>query len=164
MEKNMKSAASPTPSAATVKPAALSVSEKLAKGKALKEQGNAEYRAAGSDEERIRAAMRHYYSSLVACYNNLAACSARLARWDRVVANADQVLKRAPGNAKALFRRGQAHLALNDLAKAERDLTQAAALAPADVGIKAELAKLRKREKEYETKQKKEWAGLFDRM
>ncbi|KAJ3355744.1 hypothetical protein HDU83_002749 [Entophlyctis luteolus] len=102
--------------------------------------------------------------NLVACYNNMAACQVRLERWDRVVANADQALKRSPNNAKALFRRGQAYLKLGELLKAEKDLKQASNLAPGDAGVAAELATLARINAEYDKKQRKEWAGLFDRM
>ncbi|KAJ3138795.1 hypothetical protein HK100_012255 [Physocladia obscura] len=177
-----------------------SIQTKIAKGKELKELGNAAYKAAAADKTALTTALRKYHEAvnyfsgldnaqfnsmvpgksdtaalseaekadidvnLIACYNNMAACLVKLERWDRVVANTNQVLKKFPENTKALFRRGQAYLNLNDLAKAEADLTKANALAPNDSGIKTELAKLKKRNSEYEKKQKKEWAGLFDRM
>ncbi|KAJ3245875.1 hypothetical protein HDU78_008466 [Chytriomyces hyalinus] len=180
------------------KTAVLSVSDKIAKGKELKELGNAEYKSAGTDSKKLTLAIRHYYNAIayfsgldnaqfqalmpgqksaplsdavkadvekniIACYNNMAACQVKLERWERVIVNSDQVLKKSPSNAKALFRRGQAHLAMNDLTKAENDLQKAAELEPTDSGIKAELSKLKKRNQEYELKQKKEWAGMFDR-
>ncbi|KAJ3012475.1 UNVERIFIED_CONTAM: hypothetical protein HDU68_001173 [Siphonaria sp. JEL0065] len=97
--------------------------------------------------------------TVVACYNNMAACQVKLQRWDRVIANTNQVLKKQPTNAKALYRRGMAQLNLNELSKAEADLNQALDLAPGDVGIKTEIAKLKKIYKAYEDKQKQEWKG-----
>ncbi|KAI9340261.1 hypothetical protein BDR26DRAFT_895571 [Obelidium mucronatum] len=186
--------------AATKQPFNLSLSEKIERGRELKEEGNAQFKTAGSDAAKLQKAMRLYHESInylsgldssqftammpgagkaekltdaqkkeidetvVACYNNMAACQVKMQRWDRVVANTNQVLKKSPHNAKALYRRGMAYLQLNELSKAEADLNQANDLAPGDAGIKLELAKLKKRYDAYDQKQKKEWAGLFDRM
>jgi peptidyl-prolyl isomerase D len=48
-------------------------------------------------------------------------------------------------NVKALFRQGQAQLALNDLDGALWSLTNASQLEPNDVGIKKELAAVKKK-------------------
>ncbi|ORY47445.1 TPR-like protein [Rhizoclosmatium globosum] len=119
----------------------------------------------GAPAQKVsEAEKKEINDTLVACYNNLAACQIKLSNWPRVVASANQVLKLTPTNAKALYRRGMAYRELNELAKAESDLTKADELAPGDNGVKLELAKLKKRYAEYDKKQKKEWAGLFDRM
>jgi peptidyl-prolyl isomerase D len=48
-------------------------------------------------------------------------------------------------NVKALFRQGQAQMALNDLDGALESLTNASQLEPNDVGIKKELAAAKKK-------------------
>ena len=50
---------------------------------------------------------------------------------------------------------------LNNIDKAEENIRKAMELDPKDVGIRAELQKIIKIQKEYELKQKKQWAGIF---
>ena len=47
-----------------------------------------------------------------------------------------QVLTSQPDNSKALFRRGRARLQLGNTEAAERDISQAAGLAPHDPAIR----------------------------
>lgn len=92
-----------------------------------------------------------------------------------------------PTSVKALFRRGQAHLKarrtgseggkggvcslcsrvaatqLRDVDAAERDLKQAAQLAPSDVAIRKELQKVGVEKKKQSAKQAKTFAGFFDK-
>jgi peptidyl-prolyl isomerase D len=64
-------------------------------------------------------------------------------------------------NVKALFRQGQAQLALNDLDGALWSLTNASQLEPNDVGIKKELAAVKKKIAERDDKEKKAYARMF---
>lgn len=69
-----------------------------------------------------------------------------------------------PKNAKALFRRGQAWFLKNNLERAEEDLKAALALQPNDAGIKQELRKVHAKVAEEEKKQKKQFAGFWDKL
>ncbi|KAJ3081647.1 Tetratricopeptide repeat protein 9A [Quaeritorhiza haematococci] len=157
----------------------LTVEDKVNRGKECKDKGNAQFKAGN-----ITEALRHYHEgvlylkgldtselraivpseelaeslkveikkTLAACYSNMAAVNA-----------CDQVLKLDDKNAKAYFRRGQAHFASNSLDKAESDFRKAAELEPNDRGIREELKKIKDKQKEYDLKQKQEWAGMFER-
>ncbi|KAK3750014.1 hypothetical protein QZH41_008662, partial [Actinostola sp. cb2023] len=64
------------------------------------------------------------------CYNNLAACHIAGSRWPKVVDYCSKVLAYQTNNAKALFRRGQAYMNLNDIDRAREDLIKAHELEP----------------------------------
>ncbi|CAH3140589.1 unnamed protein product [Pocillopora meandrina] len=103
------------------------------------------------------------YQVQFSCYNNLAACLLKDNRWDRTIYYCNEALKIQPSNAKALFRRGQAYFHLNDLEKAERDLKAAEELEPEDSSIKKMLASLDVELKKMKEREKKIYAGMFDR-
>ncbi|KAJ6552228.1 peptidyl-prolyl cis-trans isomerase [Mycena vulgaris] len=72
-------------------------------------------------------------------------------------------LKLSPADqAKALYRRALAHALLKDEDAAEKDLTDALVLAPADAAIAAELAGIRRRRKEKRDKEKKAFKKMFE--
>jgi pentatricopeptide repeat protein len=104
-----------------------------------------------------------FYKTVGTCYNNMAACHIKNGNWEKAVKACDKVLEKQPNNAKALFRRGQSNLALKNLDKAETDLRKAIQIEPNDVGIRNELAKIKKIRDEYDAKQKREFAGMFDK-
>ena len=61
------------------------------------------------------------------CALNLASCHLRLAEYPAVVRECSEVLTTSPNERKALYRRGQAHLALCQHAQAVSDLRAALA-------------------------------------
>ncbi|KAJ3320589.1 Tetratricopeptide repeat protein 9A [Blyttiomyces sp. JEL0837] len=169
----------------------LSVGEKIEKGKSEKDLGNAEFKKgaikealrhyhtailylSGLDNAHLNAFVKtesmaaevkaDIQSTILSIHNNMAACHIKNNAWDRAILACDKVLEKTPENAKALFRRGQSYLQLNNVDKALPDLKKAAELEPNDVGIRNELAKLKQKLKEYDEKQKKDFAGMFDRM
>ena len=92
---------------------------------------------------------------------NLALCYLKLAQPERVVAFASKALQLQPQSAKALFRRGAALLSLGNVDAARADLEAASSLCPADAAIRAELLRLRSREREQEEGMRRQFAGLF---
>ena len=66
----------------------------------------------------------------VACLSNQAMCNLKLQQWTDAAACASAVLAREIENAKALYRRGSAHLELGDPRAALPDLKNAATLEP----------------------------------
>ncbi|KAG8190375.1 hypothetical protein JTE90_022019 [Oedothorax gibbosus] len=68
----------------------------------------------GAEEEKSEKSN----SILNAGYLNLAACYLKLERYDEVVQSCEKALEIDPKNAKGLFRKGQAHLALKDYEQA----------------------------------------------
>lgn len=92
---------------------------------------------------------------------NLAACYLKEEKYEKAAARATKVLEKDPKHVKALFRRGEARIYLNDLDRAREDLTTAEALAPEDKGIKSRLSLLDKREKHFAKKEKRTYAKMF---
>ncbi|KAK9836289.1 hypothetical protein WJX81_002323 [Elliptochloris bilobata] len=72
---------------------------------------------------------------------NRAACLLRLGRAEKSAQDCSRVLERVPAHAKALFRRGQARLALKEWDAALADLAAAQEAEPGDAGVRAELAR-----------------------
>ncbi|CAG8460415.1 1804_t:CDS:2 [Diversispora eburnea] len=117
-------------------------------------------------------------------YSNMAACHIKKEKWSKAIERADEVmishinlcrhlaknninakaLKKDPENTKALFRRAQALIKDGNTTKAREDLTKLTAKDPDDGAIKREWQLLKAKEKEQERKQRKELAGMFDRM
>ncbi|XP_020623590.1 tetratricopeptide repeat protein 9C-like [Orbicella faveolata] len=111
-----------------------------------------------SDEDK-----EEIYQVQFSCYNNLAACLMKDSRWDRTEFYCNEALKLQPQNAKALFRRGQSYFHMKDFEKAERDLKAAEELEPKDSSIKKMLGLLEVELRKVREKEKKIYAGMFDR-
>lgn len=92
---------------------------------------------------------------------NRAACSLKLGDAQVAVQDCSTVLDKQPHNAKALFRRGQARLALKAHEAALADLQQAVKASPSDAGIRAELEKARRLVQAGKAKQKAAYARMF---
>jgi FK506-binding protein 4/5 len=64
------------------------------------------------------------------------------------------VLELDPTNVKALFRRAQALMSMNDFELAETDLNKASELAPNDADVRKQMVMLKELEKQHAQKQK----------
>eukprot|EP01113_Clastostelium_recurvatum_P019095 TRINITY_DN2250_c0_g1_i2.p1 TRINITY_DN2250_c0_g1~~TRINITY_DN2250_c0_g1_i2.p1 ORF type:complete len:364 (+),score=76.22 TRINITY_DN2250_c0_g1_i2:471-1562(+) len=145
-----------------------------------KEKGN-QYFKTGD----LQKAMFHYHSCLnylnglfglppameskitelkVTVWNNMATVHLKQGKSERAIEKLDKVLAASPQNLKALFRRGKAHLGLNDIDRARTDLTQAQSMAPADAEITRELAMLERKAAQQAKKQSGFYARMFDKM
>ncbi|KAJ2494765.1 hypothetical protein GGI11_008711 [Coemansia sp. RSA 2049] len=100
---------------------------------------------------------------LSAIYSNMAACHMRLQRYDRVVKCSEQALKSNAYNKKAKFRLAQGHVRTGALEKATKILDELAEQSPDDEGIAAERRNMKVVERQAEEKQRKQFAGMFDR-
>ncbi|KAJ2336199.1 hypothetical protein GGI00_000971 [Coemansia sp. RSA 2681] len=94
---------------------------------------------------------------------NMAACHLRMERIERVVACADAALKANPFNKKAKFRLAQGYVREGSIPKAEKLLDELEKDAPRDAAFAAERKLIAAKEKEAESKQRKELGGMFDR-
>ncbi|GAQ89340.1 peptidyl-prolyl cis-trans isomerase [Klebsormidium nitens] len=92
---------------------------------------------------------------------NLASCKLRLGDPADAIRSTEYVLSEQPDHVKALYKRGQARAANSELDEALQDLTRAAELAPADVSIKEELVKVRKKIQQRKDSEKKTYARMF---
>lgn len=90
---------------------------------------------------------------------NLAACDLQLEDWTSAVENCDEVLREQPNNAKAVFRRGRARLAMGNTDAAEEDLRRAAALNPNDTAVHRQLMALKKERTEDRDAQNRLFRG-----
>jgi FK506-binding protein 4/5 len=95
---------------------------------------------------------------------NLSTCFAKLGNATKALENAQQALAIDSTNTKALFRRGQAYLALGDIDRAREDLEKVKEKLPNDSSVKAEMEKLRKKTQEQQKKEKKLFSKMFEKM
>ncbi|KAI8542205.1 hypothetical protein RHMOL_Rhmol08G0119900 [Rhododendron molle] len=79
-------------------------------------------------------------------FTNSSACKLKLGDLEGALLDTDFALRDADDNVKALFRQGQAYMALNDVDAAVESFKKALELEPNDGGIKKELAAAKKRE------------------
>ncbi|CAL9039254.1 unnamed protein product [Musa banksii] len=83
---------------------------------------------------------------------NSSACKLKLGDLKGALLDADFALREREGNAKAYFRQGQAHMALNDVDAAVESFKKALELEPNDGGIKKELAAAKKKASNHQVK------------
>ncbi|KAH7825477.1 putative peptidyl-prolyl cis-trans isomerase [Monocercomonoides exilis] len=82
----------------------------------------------------------------------------------RAKEEAEEVLKLDSSNAKALFRRSLVYRRKGDLKMARADLESALKSAPKDNSIRSELESVIKQQANIAAKQKKVYAGLFEKL
>ncbi|KAJ3207313.1 hypothetical protein HDU67_007541 [Dinochytrium kinnereticum] len=171
--------------------APLTIEQKIEKGKEEKDLGNAAFKAAnlpealrhyhtailyltgldnahlksfvGGQKDLEESVKNDIKMTVNTCHSNMAACHLKAGNWEKAIRACDKALEKTPDNAKALFRRGKANLELKNLDRAESDFKKALEIEPKDAGIRAEIQRIKAIRQEYDQKQKKEWAGMFDR-
>ncbi|KAF9922922.1 hypothetical protein FBU30_006959 [Linnemannia zychae] len=99
-------------------------------------------------------------TNLAVVYANMGACHLKNNNYKRAIEVCDTALKHDPNNVKAKFRRAQAKLAEGNLAGAEADLIALGEKVP---GVKAELEKLKKKNRDADEKQRKAMGGFLSR-
>ena len=95
-------------------------------------------------------------------FGNRAAAYLRMGKHNECIEAATAVLAEAPDNAKALYRRGKARLALGQTEAAEEDLRKAAKASPDDKAIRRALAEVRADRKKTQSAQASAFKGIFD--
>ena len=86
----------------------------------------------------------------LACRANLAAVLLRRGRHEAARAAASRVLTEQPDHVRCLYRRGAAHLALQDLEEAERDLMRVLKLDPGNAAAAKQMALLERRKRDLD--------------
>ncbi|KAL7750438.1 hypothetical protein RI367_004212 [Sorochytrium milnesiophthora] len=99
----------------------------------------------------------------ISVYSNMAACHIKNQKWARAIEYCDKALQFDKKNAKALFRKGSSWMHLGYIDKAEAVLLEAQKVAPNDPAINNELQIAKRRQREAYEKQKRQFAGMFDR-
>ncbi|KAK4747801.1 hypothetical protein SAY87_014387 [Trapa incisa] len=104
------------------------------------------------------AALRKTKSQI---FTNSAACKLKLGDLKGALLDTDFAIREGNNNAKALFRQGQAYMALNDIDSAADSFSKALVLEPNDAGIKKELAGARKKVVARREQEKKAYSKMF---
>lgn len=92
---------------------------------------------------------------------NLAACQLKFQQYPHVVKNCSRVLEMEADNVKALYRRGQALVMMNDYDRAREDLTKAKKLEPANKAVDEQLKLLESRQQAHNAKYKDALKSMF---
>ncbi|KAG0234775.1 hypothetical protein BGW42_006238 [Actinomortierella wolfii] len=108
-----------------------------------------------SDEQK-----KQIKTQLAVVYANMAACHLKNQNWKRAIETATTALKHDETNTKAKFRRAQAKIQEGNLSSAQQDL---ASLDQKDAAVRAELLKIKQKEKEADQKQRKQMGGFLSR-
>ena len=117
-------------------------------------------KAEKSDEDQA-AGVALARKTKLACYLNIAACQLRLNDASAAVTACTSALDLDPQNPKALYRRGQAQMALGEIGAAKTDLLAAARLDPKSREIRNELDALKAKREEGKANDKAAFGGMF---
>lgn len=111
----------------------------------------------GIDED-TSSALRKTKSQV---FTNSSACKLKLGDLRGALLDTDFAIRDEEKNVKALFRQGQAHMALNDIDAAVESFKKALQLEPNDAGIKKEFAAAVKKVNDRRDKEKKQYRKMF---
>lgn len=111
----------------------------------------------GIDED-TSTALRKTKSQI---FTNSSACKLKLGDLRGALLDTEFAIRDGDNNPKALFRQGQAHMALNDIDAAVESFKKALQLEPNDGGIKKELAAAVKKINDRRDEEKKRYRKMF---
>ncbi|XP_012695496.2 peptidyl-prolyl cis-trans isomerase FKBP4 [Clupea harengus] len=111
----------------------------------------------GEDEEKAKALR-------LAAHLNLAMCYLKLQEHSQALENCDKALELDANNEKALFRRGESLFGLKEFERARDDFTRVTQLYPANRAAKAQVQGCQKHIKEQHEKDKRLYAGMFQKF
>lgn len=111
----------------------------------------------GIDEEKS-ASLRMIKSQV---FTNSSACKLKLGDLKGALLDTEFAMRDKEDNVKALFRQGQAHIALNDIDAAVVSFKKALELEPNDAGIKRELAAAKKKIADRRDQERKAYSKMF---
>lgn len=94
-------------------------------------------------------------------FTNSSACKLKLGDLQGALLDTDLAMRDGEDNVKALFRQGQAYMALNDVDAAVESFKKALELEPSDGGIKKELAAANKKIVDRRDREKKAYSKMF---
>ncbi|XP_005610895.2 peptidyl-prolyl cis-trans isomerase FKBP4 [Equus przewalskii] len=118
-----------------------------------------EYESSFSDEDVQKAQALRLASHL-----NLAMCHLKLQAFSAAIESCNKALELDSNNEKGLFRRGEAHLAVNDFDLARADFQKVLQLYPSNKAAKAQLAICQQRIRKQLAREKKLYANMFERL
>eukprot|EP00262_Sarcandra_glabra_P011310 TRINITY_DN27160_c0_g1_i1.p1 TRINITY_DN27160_c0_g1~~TRINITY_DN27160_c0_g1_i1.p1 ORF type:complete len:378 (-),score=89.36 TRINITY_DN27160_c0_g1_i1:358-1491(-) len=94
-------------------------------------------------------------------FTNSSACKLKLGDLKGALLDTDFAMRDGEDNVKALFRQGQAYMALNDIDAAVESFKKALELEPNDGGIKKELAVAKRKIADRRDQEKKAYSKMF---
>ncbi|KAL3814197.1 hypothetical protein ACJIZ3_015465 [Penstemon smallii] len=94
-------------------------------------------------------------------FTNSSACKLKLGDLNGALLDSEFALREGENNAKALFRQGQAQIALNDIDAAADSFKKALDLEPNDGAIKREFASVKKKIADRRDREKKAYGKMF---
>ncbi|KAJ4965792.1 hypothetical protein NE237_017641 [Protea cynaroides] len=94
-------------------------------------------------------------------FTNSSACKLKLGDLKGALLDTDFAMRDGENNVKALFRQGQAHMALNDVDAAVESFKKALELEPNDGGIKKELAAAKQKIADRRDQERKAYSRMF---
>jgi FK506-binding protein 4/5 len=103
-------------------------------------------------------------TNAVACHSNIANVQFKQGDFEGAVESCSNALGLQADFVKALYRRGESYLALDNLDLALEDLTIARDLAPNDAVIRKSVAKVKEQLSAQDRLQAKTWAGMFQKV
>ncbi|KAJ2769673.1 hypothetical protein IWQ57_003005 [Coemansia nantahalensis] len=101
--------------------------------------------------------------TLSSILSNMAVCHLRLGKHESTIRCANDALKQNPFNHKAKFRLAQGLIRDGATVKAGKILDELEKILPSDAAFAAERRNIEAMEKKADAKQRKEFAGMFDR-
>lgn len=95
------------------------------------------------------------------CYNNLAASLLKKQKYERVIDYANKALELQPENTKALFRRGTAHMHIQDYLAAEKDFKKVLQVDPTEKATQRYMQQIEVYKEKELQKQKQMYSKMF---
>ncbi|XP_032238868.2 FK506-binding protein-like [Nematostella vectensis] len=96
-----------------------------------------------------------------ACYLNLAACQGKLHQNEHVIANCSKVLQSEDTNIKALYRRAQAYLELDEIDKSREDIEKALQVDPGNTAVRDLMSTLKQKKRTQDAVLTRALAPMF---
>ncbi|KAM4819763.1 peptidyl-prolyl cis-trans isomerase FKBP4 isoform 1-T1 [Thomomys bottae] len=118
-----------------------------------------EYESSFSSEELQKASPLRLASHL-----NLAMCHLKLQAFPAAIESCNKALELDSQNEKGLFRRGEAHLAVNDFDLARADFQKVLQFYPSNKAAKTQLAVCQQRIRKQLAREKRLYANMFERL
>lgn len=100
----------------------------------------------------------------LAAFLNLAMCFLKTKEYLQALENCNKALEQDKNNEKALFRRGEAYLGMNEYDSAKEDFHKVLNLYPSNKAAKAQLAVCQQKIRQHHERDKKTYANMFQRF
>uniref|UniRef100_UPI00398ED0DB peptidyl-prolyl cis-trans isomerase FKBP5-like n=1 Tax=Pristiophorus japonicus TaxID=55135 RepID=UPI00398ED0DB len=158
----------------------MSTQEKLERAAIVKEKGTfyfkaGKYKQAQIQYRKIVAWLEQEYcltqedsrrakAFILAAHLNVAMCYLKLTEYQKAVESCDRALEIDRANEKALYRRGEARLCVNEFDLAKADFQKVLQVNPENKAAKTQIVLCQNRIKEHHQRNKKIYANMFQKF